>query len=72
MPELSHEIALATKKIIEECESTASWVRAESIKAYGNAVVPQVVYEIFKAIESYDLRERSSYRGDDCKRCNGQ
>ena len=25
--------------------------RAESIKAYGNAVVPQVVYEIFKAIE---------------------
>lgn len=28
--------------------------RAESIKAYGNAVVPQVVYEIFKAIESYE------------------
>jgi DNA (cytosine-5)-methyltransferase 1 len=27
--------------------------RNESIKAYGNAVVPQVVYEIFKAIESY-------------------
>ena len=25
--------------------------RAESVKAYGNAVVPQVVYEIFKAIE---------------------
>ena len=25
--------------------------RAESIKAYGNAVVPQVVYEIFRAIE---------------------
>ena len=28
--------------------------RAESIKAYGNAVVPQVVYEIFKAIEAYE------------------
>ena len=28
--------------------------RTESIKAYGNAVVPQVVYEIFRAIESYE------------------
>ena len=28
--------------------------RAESIKAYGNAVVPQVVYQIFKAIENYE------------------
>ena len=26
--------------------------RAESIKAYGNAIVPQVAYEIFKAIET--------------------
>jgi hypothetical protein len=26
--------------------------RAESIKAYGNAIVPQVAFEIFKAIES--------------------
>lgn len=25
--------------------------RTESVKAYGNAVVPQVVYEIFRAIE---------------------
>ena len=51
LPKLSHEIALATKKIVEACESTASWVRKESVKAYGNAVVPQVVYEIFRAIE---------------------
>jgi DNA (cytosine-5)-methyltransferase 1 len=29
--------------------------RNESIKAYGNAVVPQVVFEIFKAINEYDL-----------------
>jgi len=28
--------------------------RAESIKAGGNAIVPQVVYQIFKAIEEYD------------------
>src|SRR5690348_4981426 len=29
--------------------------RAESIKAYGNAIVPQVVYQIFKAIEQFEL-----------------
>lgn len=28
--------------------------RNESIKAYGNAVVPQVVYQIFKAINNYN------------------
>ena len=28
--------------------------RNESIKAYGNAIVPQVVYEIFKAIEKFE------------------
>ena len=33
---------------------TFSKWRTESIKAYGNAVVPQVVYEIFKAIEKYE------------------
>lgn len=30
--------------------------RNESIKAYGNAIVPQVVYQIFKAIEAYRLQ----------------
>lgn len=34
--------------------SETKW-RVESIKGYGNAIVPQVVYEIFKAIESYNL-----------------
>ena len=28
--------------------------RAESVKAYGNAIVPQVAYQIFKAIEQYE------------------
>jgi len=33
---------------------TFSKWRNESIKAYGNAIVPQVVYEIFKAIQSFE------------------
>jgi DNA (cytosine-5)-methyltransferase 1 len=33
---------------------TFSKWRNESIKAYGNAIVPQVVFEIFKAIEKYE------------------
>lgn len=33
---------------------TFSKWRNESIKGYGNAVVPQLVYEIFKAIEFYE------------------
>lgn len=35
---------------------TFSKWRRESIKAYGNAIVPQVAYQIFKAIEEYDNR----------------
>ena len=38
---------------------TFSKWRAESIKAYGNAIVPQVAYEIFRAIEeTYNNREK--------------
>lgn len=33
---------------------TFSKWRNESIKAYGNAVVPQIVFEIFKAIQKYE------------------
>jgi DNA (cytosine-5)-methyltransferase 1 len=33
---------------------TFSKWRNESIKAYGNAVVPQVVYQIFKTIQEYE------------------
>jgi DNA (cytosine-5)-methyltransferase 1 len=41
--------------IPRELESTTfpKW-RKESIKAYGNAIVPQVAYEIFKAIQSFE------------------
>ena len=35
---------------------TFSKWRNESIKAYGNAIVPQVAYQIFKAIEDHDHR----------------
>jgi DNA (cytosine-5)-methyltransferase 1 len=35
----------------------SNW-RAESIKAYGNAIVPQVAYEIFKAIQLTDENTR--------------
>jgi DNA (cytosine-5)-methyltransferase 1 len=33
---------------------TFSKWKNESIKAYGNAIVPQVAYEIFKAIQSFE------------------
>jgi len=35
---------------------TFSKWRNESIKAYGNAIVPQVIYQIFKAIEQYESK----------------
>lgn len=36
---------------------TFSKWRNESIKAGGNAIVPQVIYQIFKAIEQYELTQ---------------
>ena len=35
--------------------SFGKW-RTEALKAYGNAIVPQVMYEIFRAIEIVDQR----------------
>jgi len=37
---------------------TFSKWRRESIKAYGNAIVPQVAYQIFKAIDQYERLDR--------------
>lgn len=36
---------------LDDLTISASKWRTESLKAYGNAIVPQVMYEIFKAIE---------------------
>ena len=40
------------------CDDTRQFVqrdrRAETLKAYGNAIVPQVMYRIFQAIESVE------------------
>jgi DNA (cytosine-5)-methyltransferase 1 len=37
-----------------DCITFSKW-RQESIKAYGNAIVPQVAFEIFKAINEFEL-----------------
>jgi len=37
-------------------DSFPKW-RAESVKAYGNAIVPQVAFEIFKAIQAYENQQ---------------
>jgi hypothetical protein len=49
---LPHEVALAARRFETALAKFESWHRNESIKAYGNAVVPQVVFQIFKAIEN--------------------
>jgi DNA (cytosine-5)-methyltransferase 1 len=42
---------------------TFSKWRKESIKAGGNAIVPQVVYQIFKTIELYEHQRASNTAG---------
>jgi DNA (cytosine-5)-methyltransferase 1 len=42
---------------------TFSKWRNESIKAYGNAIVPQVVYQIFKSIEAYERTLHTNHMG---------
>lgn len=38
---------------------TFSKWRAKSVKAYGNAIVPQVALEIFRAIQKYEITQKS-------------
>ena len=47
---LPHEVALAARRFETELAKFEAWHRNESIKAYGNAIVPQVALQIFKAI----------------------
>ena len=51
LPKLSHEIALVTMEAERASRRFVFWWRNETIKAGGNAIVPQVAFEIFKAIE---------------------
>jgi DNA (cytosine-5)-methyltransferase 1 len=39
---------------------TLSKWRTETIKAYGNAIVPQVAFQIFKAINEYETHEKAT------------
>ena len=51
---LPHEVALAARRFETAIAKFESWHRNESIKAGGNAVCPQVVLQIFKAIQQYE------------------
>ena len=42
---------------------TVSKHRSESIKAYGNAIVPQVAYQIFKAIQEFENQTTKQWAG---------
>jgi DNA (cytosine-5)-methyltransferase 1 len=48
---------LTEKEINQIVSKTISKVRTESIKAGGNAVVPQIVFELFKAIEQFENKK---------------
>lgn len=53
------DVAVSSKsvtRILKGNQVYGRW-RKESIKALGNAVVPQVVYQIFKAIEQWQLSQ---------------
>jgi hypothetical protein len=48
---LPHEVALAARRFEAAIAKFESWHRNESIKAAGNAIVPQVAQMIFRAIQ---------------------
>jgi site-specific DNA-cytosine methylase len=48
---LPHEVALAARRFETAVAKFEAWHRNESIKAAGNAIVPQVAFQIFKSIE---------------------
>lgn len=54
LPKLSHEIALVTMEAERASRKFAAWHRNESIKAAGNAIVPQIAFRIFETINQYN------------------
>ena len=54
LPHLSHEIALEAKKLSDRQAKN----RVHRLKGLGNAIVPQVALEIFKAIDTVDRYEQ--------------
>ena len=55
---LPHEVALAARRFETAVAKFESWHRNESIKAAGNAIVPQVALQIFKTIQQYETLPR--------------
>jgi hypothetical protein len=59
-------------KINKNSKAFSRW-RTEAIKAYGNAIVPQVAFEIYKSIQAidknyYDNRTKNTTHNRLCKR----
>lgn len=50
---LPYEVALAARRFEAAITKFENWHRNESIKAYGNAIVPQIALQIFKAINKF-------------------
>lgn len=48
---------MKSKELCFEIQNEISQWRSGLIKGYGNAIVPQVINEIFKAIETIENKE---------------
>lgn len=61
---LPHEVALAARRFETSISKFESWHINESIKAAGNAVVPQVILPIFKTIQQIENERISTANKD--------
>ena len=58
---VEHSGGVLTEKEIDKIvQSTFSRFYKEAIKSFGNSVCPQLVHQIFKAINDYDRQTRLS------------